>query len=147
MAGECDRELAGARAVCYRAVILTPSGLGAASPKSTGRRKVGRERAGSARLCQQPHLALLALVSLPRGGGGRGLRSQHQGALPWKGTKEVRREGRGEWEWPFPLLEWNIPVLGKTSVGSLPYPPSTIRDGNPFPSGSSSFPAKPLPQI
>lgn len=73
------------------------------------------------RLCQQPHLALLALASLPRGGG---LRSQHRGALPWKGTKEVRREERGEWAWHFSLLEWNPSVLGKTLVGFVPYPPS-----------------------
>lgn len=99
------------------------------------------------RLCQQPHLALLALASLPRGGRGGGLRSQHRGALPWKGTKEVRREERGERAWHFSLLEWNTPVLGKTLVGFVPDPPSTVRNMNPFPSCASSFSANLSPKF
>lgn len=117
-------------------------------PESPGRRKVAWERAGSAASLPAAPSGPLGLGKpSPGGGRGGGLRSQHRGALPWKGTKEVRREERGERAWHFSLLEWNTPVLGKTLVGFVPDPPSTVRNMNPFPSCASSFSANLSPKF
>lgn len=67
------------------------------------------------------------------------LRSQHQGALPWKGTKEAGREGgrQGTSVAFFPFLKDPSSRKGFSCLfyRSLP----TQLDRNPLPSCSSSF--------